>query len=110
MTLQLLDKYIFLQLANLCSIFFFNTTPQIDLNLNVASKGRPKYFIDSWDILHSKILAMLSIFGKFSTRTIFYLAKFTFNPEIAWKHKMRDPQGMNLITTSATKNEGIVNK
>lgn len=84
-TLPPLNRYIFFQLAKFCSIFY-NTTSQIDLDLNETPKERPKSFIESWDILHSNMLAMLSIFGMFSNKKISDLAKFTFNSKIASKH------------------------
>jgi hypothetical protein len=56
---------------------------QIDLALNEAPKGRPRYFIGKEDIIQPKILAKPLTFITWPTSTNFDLAKLTLKPKIA---------------------------
>jgi hypothetical protein len=60
---------------------------QIDLALNEAPKGRPRYFIGKDDTLQPKILAKPSTLMTLPIGASFDLAKLIFKVETTSKHK-----------------------
>ena len=81
-TLPPLDKYKRFHLANLHSIFF-RIGFHIVLSLNLAPKGRPKYFIGRVPCLQLSTFNNKSKVCTTPTGTNSDLPKFIFRPEIA---------------------------
>lgn len=58
---------------------------QIEMSLEAAPRGRPRYFIGREYILHPSVLTKSQILWTLPTWTNFDLSRFTFNPDIASK-------------------------
>ena len=79
-TLPPLDRHKRFHLAYLLSIFS-RIKFHIVLSLNLALKGRPKYFIRRVPCLQPRIFSNNSILCTTSTRTNYDLPRFIFGPE-----------------------------
>ena len=96
-TLPPLDKYKRFQPSSLLSIFS-RIGFQIDLSLNLAPKGRPKYFIGREPYLHPRTAKKRSICWTAPTGTISDLPKLIFRPDTA-SNQIRIKRRINMCSS-----------